>query len=318
MREIIIGRNDAGQRIDKFLTKKYKSLPFSMMYKLIRKKKITVNRKRIHEDHMLSEGDRILIFAPDDLFDENKTRPLGDMRSDVCVVYEDENVLIADKPSGLLVHSDEAESGDTLIDRIRAYLYKNGEYDPDSEQSFAPSLCNRIDRNTQGLVIAAKNAVALRSMNGIIRSRQAEKTYLAAIHGLTDAPSGVIRLYLEKDGNTNTVRVKDSRRSGETKTAVTEYKTVAVNRDKTLSLMEIKLVTGRTHQIRASFAHIGHPLLGDGKYAVNKADREMGYSSQALCSYSLTFKGIPAEDPLSYLNGKTFYAEKPQFLKLFK
>lgn len=318
MREIFIGRNDAGQRIDKFLTKKYKSLPVSMMYKLIRKKKITVNRKRIHEDYALCEGDKILIFAPDDLFEERQKRPVSDACAEVRVVYEDENIIIADKPSGLLSHADESDNCDTLIDRIQAYLFKKGEYDPAKEQSFAPALCNRIDRNTQGLVLAAKNAAALRSMNEIVRSRRAEKTYLAAIHGLTDAPSGVIRLYLEKDGSTNTVRVRNSRGNSETKTAVTEYKTVAVNVEKTLSLMEIKLVTGRTHQIRASFAHIGHPLLGDGKYAVNKADRAMGYSSQALCSYSLSFNGIPAGDPLAYLNGKTFYAEKPGFLKLFK
>lgn len=318
MRETIIGKNDAGQRIDKFLTKKYKTLPVSMMYKLIRKKKITVNRKRVREDYVLCEGDKILIFAPDDLFEERQKRPVSDICADVHVVYEDENILIADKPSGLLVHADESDNRDTLIDRIQAYLFRKGEYDPANEQSFAPALCNRIDRNTRGLVIAAKNAAALRSMNEIIRSRKAEKTYLAAIHGLTDAPNGIIRLYLEKDCSTNTVHVRKSRTGSETKTAVTEYKTVAVNGDKTLSLMEIKLVTGRTHQIRASFAHIGHPLLGDGKYAVNKADREMGFSSQALCSYSLAFAGIPSGDMLSYLNGKTFYAEKPDFLKLFK
>lgn len=318
MRETIIGKNDAGQRIDKFLTKKYKTLPVSMMYKLIRKKKITVNRKRVREDYVLCEGDKILIFAPDDLFEERQKRTVSDICADVRVVYEDENILIADKPSGLLVHADESDNRDTLIDRIQAYLFRKGKYDPANEQSFAPALCNRIDRNTRGLVIAAKNAAALRSMNEIIRSRKAEKTYLAAIHGLTDAPNGIIRLYLEKDGSTNTVHVRKSRTGSETKTAVTEYKTVAVNGDKTLSLMEIKLVTGRTHQIRASFAHIGHPLLGDGKYAVNKADREMGFSSQALCSYSLAFAGIPSADMLSYLNGKTFYAEKPDFLKLFK
>ena len=318
MREIIIGKNDAGQRIDKFLTKKYKSLPQSMMYKLIRKKKITLNRKRVHEDAVLSEGDRILVFAPDDLFCDSAKRDIPVSRSDICVVYEDENVLIVDKPSGLLVHSDEAESRDTLIDRIHSYLYKKGEYDPAQEQSFAPSLCNRIDRNTQGLVIAAKNAAALRSMNVIIRERHIEKTYLATVHGLLEAAQGTISLFLEKDPKTNTVRVKKERVNSETKTAVTEYKTVSVSADKAYSLLEIKLVTGRTHQIRASFAHIGHPLLGDGKYAVNKADRALGFSSQALCSYSVTFKGIPANDLLSYLNGKTFYAGKPDFHKLFK
>ena len=314
MREILIGKNDAGQRIDKFLTKKYKSLPMSMMYKLIRKKKITVNRKRIKENTILNEGDILLIFAPDDLFSDTPQKKQGKIGK-IDVAYEDENILIVDKESGLLVHSDTDEDSDTLIDRITAYLIDKCEYVPENENSFAPALCNRIDRNTEGLVIAAKNAAALREMNTIIKERLIDKVYLAAVHGVIPQKSGRLSFKLEKDSKNNIVRI-DSK-SKNAKTAITDYKTIAVSRDNRFSLLEIKLITGRTHQIRASFAHIGHPLLGDGKYAVNKADRDMGYKSQALCSYSLTFNGCKKSELLGYLDGLTVTAKKPRFLSLF-
>ena len=315
MREIIIGKNDAGQRIDKFLTKKFKNLPISMMYKLIRKKKITVNRKRVQENQILCEGDKILIFAPDDLFEENAPKTFK-TSADIKVAYEDENIIIVDKEAGVLVHSDTQEDGDTLIDRISFYLINKGEYSPEKENSFSPALCNRIDRNTEGLVIAAKNAQALREMNEIIKERQIQKLYLAAVHGTLEPKSGEISVNLQKDSDKNMVFVKKNA-SRDTKKAVTKYKTIAISQKRDLSLLEIELITGRTHQIRASFAHIGHPLLGDGKYAVNKKDREIGYKSQALCAYSLTFKGCKKSALLGYLDGLTINAQKPRFLSLF-
>ncbi len=313
MQEIIINNNDAGQRIDKFLTKKYKNLPISMMYKLIRKKDITINRKRVKENQILCEGDLLRIYAPDDVLSENAPKKIV-TKGKISVVYEDENILIVDKESGLLVHSDSNEEGDTLIDRITAYLIEKNEYNPESENSFAPALCNRIDRNTEGLVIAAKNAAALREMNDIIKERRIEKIYLAAVHGVIKPQSGEISLKLEKDSKENIVRVNNSKNS---KTAITKYKTIAVSRTKEFSLVEIELITGRTHQIRVSFAHIGHPLLGDGKYAVNKKDRDLGYKSQALCAYSITFKGCKKSETLNYLDGVTVKAKKPRFLSLF-
>lgn len=314
MREINIGKNDAGQRLDKFLTKKYNNLPFSMMYKLIRKKKITVNRKRAKENQILSEGDLVLIFAPDDVLLENQPKHIR-TRGKVRIAYEDENILVADKESGLLVHSDTQEDGDTLIDRITAYLIEKEEFDPESESSFAPALCNRIDRNTEGLVIAAKNAAALREMNEIIKARNIDKRYLAVVHGCPIPKEGEIRLSLEKDTRDNIVRVKNGKNA---KSAITKYKVISQTKNRDLSLVEIELVTGRTHQIRVSFAHIGHPLLGDGKYAVNKKDRDMGYKSQALCAYSVKFVGCKNFDTLGYLDGLTVTANKPKFLDLFR
>lgn len=314
MQEIIIKKNDAGQRIDKFLPKKYKNMPLSLMYKLIRKKDITVNRKRVKENQILCEGDILRIFAPDDVLSENATKKIV-TKGKITVAYEDENILIVDKESGLLVHSDTNEEGDTLIDRITAYLIEKQEYDPQSENSFAPALCNRIDRNTEGLVIAAKNAVALREMNNIIKERKIEKIYLAAVHGVITPKDGEIVLKLEKDSNSNLVRVNSNSRNA--KTAITKYRTIAFSKNKDLSLIEVELITGRTHQIRASFAHIGHPLLGDGKYAVNKKDREIGFKSQALCAYSIKFCGCKKSETLGYLDGLTVKAKKPRFLNLF-
>ena len=314
MRQLVIGPNDCGQRIDKFMGKRFKTMPAALIYKFIRKKCVSVNKKKVAENYILQEGDVLSFFISDEFFgDSAKTEPFRKLKSELTVAYEDENVLIIDKPAGLIVHSDEKEGYNTLINHILAYLYQKGEYDPDKENCFAPALCNRIDRNTEGLVIAAKNARALGEMNEIIKQRLVEKKYLTVVHGFFDKKQGEIRSKLEKDQKTNTVRVSD--KYG--KEAITRYRVLRSNREKELSLLEVELLTGRTHQIRAQFASLGHPLLGDGKYAVNKADRAMGYSYQALCSYSLRF--FPGKEfaLLSYLNGVTVHAREPAFLKLF-
>ncbi len=316
MQEIIVKNNDAGQRLDKFLIKKYKSLPFSMMYKLIRKKRITVNKKRAKENQILNEGDLILIFAPDDILNTT-SKVFNTNTKKLIVAYEDENIIIVEKESGLLVHSDDDSEDETLIDRIINHLVSKGDYKPEEENSFTPALCNRIDRNTEGLVIAAKNAAALREMNEIIKERKLDKIYLAVVHGVISPKKGELNFQLEKDSKENMVRVKN-RSTNSTKTAITRYNTISVTKDNQFSLLEIELITGRTHQIRASFAHIGHPLLGDGKYAINKIDRLMGYKSQALCAYSIEFNGCKNYKTLGYLDGKKTFAKKPTFLELFK
>ena len=214
----------------------------------------------------------------------------------------------------MLVDSDDVSEGDTIIDHIKAYLYRNGEYDPTAENSFAPALCNRIDRNTAGLVIAAKNAEALRDMNATIRDRGISKLYLAACHGFFEKKQGTMTAYLEKNAAENKVFVRT--KAGEnTKTAALRYRVIDENRAEKLSLVEIELLTGRTHQIRVQMADSGHPLLGDGKYAVNKDDRRQGYTYQALCSYMLAFE--KPQGSLSYLTGKTVRADKPDFLVKF-
>ena len=315
MKTLTINKNDSGQRLDKFLTKKFKNLPLSLMNKYIRKKDIKINGKRAENSTILSEGDIVSLYIPEEFFGSApKENSFLNLSPRLNVIYEDENILIADKPAGLICHSDEKETHNTLIDNIKAYLYKKGEYSPDSENSFAPSLCNRIDRNTCGLVIAAKNAETLRIVNLLIKEKKITKTYLAAVHGKFSEKSGEYRSFMKKDSAQNKVFSKNTRVDSSYKEAVTRYNVIDYCNG--LSLVEIDLITGRTHQIRVHFSDNNHPLLGDGKYSVNKSDREKGFKFQALCSHKLRFS-VPSDTIISYLNGKVITSEKPDFLKLF-
>ena len=309
MRELIIKKNDAGQRLDKFITKTL-DLPTSLLYKSIRLKKIKVNRKRAEINTILTEGDTVQCFLADTFFEkQNDNSSLLRITPKISVVYEDENILLVDKRPGVSVHEDEHGANNTLISHIIAYLYQKGEYNPEEEQSFTPALCNRIDRNTGGIVIAAKNAEALRVMNEKIKNREIDKFYLAAIHGIPEKTSDTLTGYLLKDEKTNTVKVYTKNPPKNAKNIITKYKVIAKSNDK--SLIEVELLTGRTHQIRAHMAYIGHPLVGDGKYGINKSDREKGYKYQALYSYKLRFNFKSEEKTvLDYLNSKEFKIDK--------
>ena len=327
MREFTINKNDAGQRLDKFIQKTVKGIPTSLMYKSIRTKKIKVNRKRAELNQMLALGDTVQMFLNEDLFSEKITKnELVSVEAKINVVYEDENILICDKAPGILVHSgdgDGKESGkgdaserNTLIYHVQSYLAKKGEYDPQNENSFTPSLCNRIDRNTGGMVICAKNAEALRTVNERIKNNQISKFYLCAVHGQTPRKTDTLRDFLIKDSKNNTVKVLKSHRQG-AKEIITKYTSLAYSPKSNLSLLEIELITGRTHQIRAHMASIGNPLLGDGKYGKEDTIGEKKYKHQALYSYKLTFQNN--DDFLSYLNGKTITVDKTNiyFLREF-
>lgn len=314
MREITVTSNEGGQRIDKYLLKRFKTMPQSLVYKYLRTKRIKLNGKKAMPGDFVNEGDVLTFYIADEFF-ETKAEELAytHITANLNVVYEDNNILIADKPAGLLCHSDDREGYNTLINHIKAYLAEKGEYTPGG--AFAPALCNRIDRNTCGLVIAAKTGDALRDMNKRIKLRQVQKQYLAAVHGVPTPPEGTIKGYLKKDATANRVFLNDKKRFADEKEAITKYKVLETKND--ISLIMAELITGRTHQIRAQLASINHPLLGDGKYAVNKKDRQQGYSYQSLCAFRL--KLLPCEeDSLSYLDGKVFYSSAPQFLKLFR
>lgn len=303
MKEFVIRPNDAAQRLDKFVLKATVGLPKSLLYKAIRTKKIKVNRKRCEIGQILAQGDTVQMFLSPDFFGEREERFLT-LTPDLSVVYEDENLLVCDKPIGLSCHADETQETGTLIDHIKAYLFQKGEYCPERENSFAPALCNRIDRNTSGLVIAAKNAVALREVNEMIRLHRVEKEYLALCHGKAPNRRG-IRLYLKKDSDNNRVSVSERPREGYL-TAVTDCKLLSYSEKNDRSLAEIRLHTGRTHQIRATLAHLGHPLVGDTKYGKR---RDEVFSYQALRSHRLVFH--PEESsPLFYLEGKEILAPK--------
>ena len=309
MRELIIGKNDAGQRLDKFITKTL-DLPTSLLYKSIRLKKIKVNRKRAENNTILQEGDTIQCFLAEEFFEKKvDEHSFESISVKLDIIYEDENIMLLNKRPGVSVHEDENGSTNTLITHIQAYLYQKREYRPDEEQSFAPALCNRIDRNTGGIVIAAKNAEALRVMNEKIKEREIDKFYLAAVHGVPKPESATIKGYLLKDDKQNMVKVYEKNPPRGAKEIITKYKVVAKKQDS--SLIEVELLTGRTHQIRAHMAHIGHPLIGDGKYGINKNDRAKGYKFQALYSYRLRFSfDTTTPTALDYLNGKEFKIPK--------
>ena len=312
MKAFTIGKNDAGQRLDRFIAKSVPLLPASLSQKYIRLKRIKVNGGRAQRDTRLQTGDLVEMYINDEFFDTPKAENayLTVSAPKLNIVYEDENILLCDKRPGLAVHPhDGAEYGRTLIDHIQAYLYAKGEWKPRLEHSFAPALCNRIDRNTGGIVIAAKNAEALRIMNEKIKAREMDKRYLAVIHGTMRPEQGALKGYLFKDAVKNRVYVTKEPQKG-AKSCETRYRTLAKSGD--LSLVECELITGRTHQIRAQFAAAGHPLLGDGKYG--RAEKQYDRKYQALYAYRLKFDFQTDGGRLDYLNGREFRARQVDFV----
>lgn len=312
MKELTIGPNDAGQRLDRFLAKAVPLLPASLAQKYIRLKRIKLGGKRVERDTRLQAGDVLQLYINDEFFDKPREENayLTVATPKLNIVYEDDHILLVDKRPGLAVHPhDGAEYGRTLIDHIQAYLYQKREWRPREENAFTPALCNRIDRNTGGIVIAAKTAEALRVMNQKIKDRELDKRYLAIVEGTPKVKEGSLKGFLFKDEKKNRVFVSNSPKPG-AKTCQTNYKVLASRNG--LSLVECELITGRTHQIRAQFAHAGHPLLGDGKYG--KLDKRYERSYQALYSYKLTFCFTTEAGALEYLNGKSFQVEKVDFV----
>ncbi len=315
MKTLIVGKNDAGQRLDKLLLKTYRHLPPTVLYKAVRKKDVKLGGKRCQIDTRVQEGDVLTLYLSDEFLEP--TAPVYDFLSasrQLDIVYEDENVMILNKKAGLLVHPDEKEYTDTLIFRVQRYLYEKGEYHPDEERSFTPALVNRIDRNTSGLVLAAKNAEALRILNNKLKQREIQKYYLCIAHGYMPHESETLTGYLVKDAKKNRVTVSQRPAPGALSIA-TRYRVLEEKNG--LSLLEIHLLTGRTHQIRAHLASIGHPLLGDGKYGTNQLNRGTGFSKQALCSYKVRFEFQTPAESLSYLDGREFSLPHVPFAEAF-
>lgn len=313
MREFTIGKNDAGQRLDRFVAKAAPMLPPALVQKYIRLKRVKVNGKGSKREVRLEKGDVLQMYINDEFFDGADAREdkfLSAFRPQLDIVYEDENLLLVDKRPGLVVHADETEKVNTLVHHIQAYLYQKHEWDPAEENSFAPALCNRIDRNTGGIVIAAKNAETLRIINEKIRTRELKKAYLCVAVGRPKPPAGKIEGFLLKDEQKKQVSFYRRPIPGG-RTAVTYYKTLQTRGE--LSLVECELLTGRTHQIRVSMAEIGCPLLGDGKYGRGEVNRTYHEQKQCLWSYQLTFDFQTDAGCLEYLRGKVFRVENIPF-----
>ena len=304
MREFMVASGDDGRRLEKWLLKAAPALSYAQACRFLRLKKVRVNGKVTKEGATLHAGDVVNAYLDDAFFlarpRENKL--LAGFRPRIDVLYEDENILLIDKRPGLRVHGDEEEKVDTLITHLQAYLYQKGEYDG---TGFAPALCNRIDRFTGGIVIAAKNEAALKEMDARIRSRQVEKFYLCAVAGRMVPPQGELKNYLLKEGKR--MRVLNREAPG-AQAARTRYRTLATDGD--LSLLECQLLTGRTHQIRAQFAAAGHPLIGDTQYGDPKINQAHASHFQQLYSYRIVFRFTGTPGPLEYLNGQSFQVKK--------
>ncbi len=305
MKEIAIGKNDAGQRLDRFLSKVIPLLPDSLLHKYIRIKRVKCNGKAVARDYRLNTGDVLSLYINDEFFEkpreDNAWLKIG--KPNLHIVYEDDNILLLDKKPGILCHSDGSWDYNTLISNIQAYLAQAGVWKPKEENSFTPALCNRIDRNTGGIVIAAKNAETLRVINQKIKDREIEKFYLCTVVGNPKPRSGLLENELFKDAVKNTVYVKNRPEPG-SRLARTEYKVLQESGN--LSLVECRLLTGRTHQIRVQMAHAGWPLLGDGKYGREEVNRLYHEHGQALYSWRLIFNFSTDAEHLEYLRGREF------------
>lgn len=309
MKSFIITDKDAGSRIDRFISKTFVRLPKSLMYKEIRKKNIKVNKKRCSPEQLLNSGDLLELYLNDDVL-EIKKKHYDFLRAsdELDIIYEDDNILLINKKVGVLCHPDGKDYIDNLVARLKKYLYEKKEWDPEAS-TFTPALANRIDRNTGGIVIGVKNSKSLKIINEKIKNREIEKYYLTVVHGKMDKQNEILTAYLTKNEKKNIVSVTDSQTEN-SKKIITEY-TVLDYYDNA-SLLEVKLHTGRTHQIRAHLAHINHPLYGDGKYG-----REQGRYRQALYSYKIEFH-FSDENELDYLNKKSFAAKNIRLLDDYK
>ena len=312
MREFTIGKNDAGQRLDRFIAKNLPLLPPALLQKYIRLKRVKVNGKGSKRDVRLAAGDVLQLYINDEFFDKpsEENMFLTVFQPRLEIIYEDENLLLVDKRPGMVVHADETEKVNTLTNHIQAYLYQKKEWNPKQEHAFAPALCNRIDRNTGGIVIAAKNAEALRTINEKIKSHELEKSYLCVTVGRPRPAEGRVEGFLLKDEAKKQVSFYRRPIPGG-KSAITLYQTLETRGE--LSLVECRLLTGRTHQIRVSMAELGCPLLGDGKYGNGTVNKRYHETRQALYSYRLGFAFSTDATPLNYLRGRVFTVEKVAF-----
>jgi len=316
MREFTIDKKNDGKRLDRWLSAELPALPLSLMQKFIRLKRIKINGKGAQRDTRLNEGDVLSLYIGDEFFVRPKVEDpfLSKIKPRLEILYEDANLMLVDKRPGLMCHPDANEKVNTLITHVQAYLYQKGEYDSKEPGAFAPALCNRIDRFTGGIVIIAKTAEAMHILNNKIRNREIEKRYMCIIHGRMHPAFGMLDNYISKSDSAKRVTVLDRAAPGAQR-AQTRYQTLDTRNG--LSLMECELLTGRTHQIRAQFAHAKHPLLGDNQYGKAQLNEKYSRTYQALYAYKLVFRFTTEAGILSDLNGKSWQVKSIPFVGEF-
>jgi len=307
MQAFTVEKENTNKRIDKVLREKYPKLPQSFMYKAFRKKDIKVNGKRVKEDYITNLGDIVEVYIIDDILYGKGLTQSVDYSKAFTVVYEDRNILIVNKKQGIPVHPDKDSPENTLIDLVNTYLSNNS--NNSKAHGFSPALCHRLDRNTGGLVIIAKNNEALKVMLEKIKNKEVKKYYQCIVRGKMEKPQATLKAYLEKDERNSRVYINDYKTKNSLE-IITKYRTLSIIENLTGehagSLLEVELITGRTHQIRAHLAYIGHPIVGDGKYGDNSLNRELKLKHQALYAYKIKFEFSTRSGILSYLNGKVF------------
>lgn len=313
--KIEIGVNEAGQRLDKFLRKLLKDVPLSAIFKALRKGDIRVNGVKKKENYSLQLGDSIEIKYIQSTREKREPNFVKVNASGMIITYEDENILVVEKWPGVLVHPNQKKSQPTLTDYVLSYLNEKGAYLPEKEITFTPASCNRLDRNTSGLVVFGKNFESLKEMNEMIRNGEVKKYYNALVKG--KIKDGIYKGYISKDEDANISKVFD-KKMPDTKEISMEVKTIKTNG--AYSLLEIDLITGRSHQIRAHLSHLGHPIIGDSKYGDRKLnsffENKFGLNYQFLYAYKLIFRGT--QEKLGYLKNKTVVEALPPMFKKIK
>lgn len=313
---IEIGPNEAGQRLDKFLRKLLKDVPLSAIFKALRKKDIRVNDRKQNEKYFLEEGDIVEIKYIQSKREDKKEKFTKVDPKGIKIVFEDENMLVIEKWPGVLVHSDSNESKEpTLTDYVLSYLNDKGDYVPENELTFTPAACNRLDRNTSGIIIFGKSFEGLKCINEAIREDEIRKYYFTLAKG--KVKDGLYEGYILKNPETNVSKIYDTQVPNSKKIAM-EIKTVETNG--AYSLIDVNLITGRSHQIRAHLAHLGNPIIGDNKYGDKKLnsffESKYGLNYQYLYAYKLNFRKINGK--LNYLKNKTVAVALPPMLKKIK
>jgi len=318
MKEIRIGENESGQRLDKFLLKYMSRAPKSFIYKMLRKKNITLNGKKAQGNEQLRQGDAVKLFLSDDTIGKfSETRTAGYAETELDILYEDKHTIFINKPAGMLSQKAAAEDV-SLVEHLIAYLLKTGQISEEALATFRPSVCNRLDRNTSGIVAAGKSLAALQQLSAMFRERSLKKYYLCLVHGrVTEARR--ISGFLSKDERTNRVRVQRAgeRRSPQKEEARIETEYCPLRSGDGVTLLEVHLITGKTHQIRAHLAAEGHPIIGDYKYGMRSVNdsfkKEYGLSTQLLHSCRLCFPECTGA--LSNLSGREITAPVPDLFR---